>query len=156
MKIQLATQAFHLRPYTERRRLSAPRVNHAKEMYPYHPSPGVPKHLQPIHRNLWTSAFPYKKAMDYPGHFEVQDLPVVHLEDEFARVTVMPSMAGRVMELFDKKLNRQLLWTPPSFSLANMSLSGPWSIGGIEFNPFRYGHNVPNSSTLEFKYIRLS
>ena len=156
MKIQRTTQAFHLRPYTERRRLSAPRVNHDEEMYPYHPSPGVPKHLQPIHRNLWTSAFPYKKAMDYPGHFEVQDLPVVHLENEFARVTVMPSMAGRVMELFDKKLNRQLLWTPPSFSLANMSLSGPWSIGGIEFNPFRYGHNVHGISTIETRKVALA
>ncbi|MCX6969227.1 MAG: DUF5107 domain-containing protein, partial [Verrucomicrobia bacterium] len=155
MTIHLTTQAFHLRPYTERKRLSAPRVNHAEEMYPYHPAPGVPKHQKPIHRNLWTSAFPYKKAMDYPGHFEVQDFPVVRLEDEFARVTVLPSMGGRVMELFDKKLNRQLLWTPPSFPLANLSLSGPWSIGGIEFNPFRYGHNVHGISTIETRKVTL-
>jgi hypothetical protein len=156
MTIQHTTQAFHLRPFTERKRLSAPRVNHDEEMFPYHPAPGVPKHLQPIHRNLWTSAFPYKKAMDYPGQFEVQELPVVRLENEFARVTVMPSIAGRVMEVFDKKLNRQLLWTPPSLPLANLSLSGPWSIGGIEFNPFRYGHNVHGISTIETRKVTLA
>jgi len=155
MTIQLSRQAFHLRSYTERKRLSAPRINHEEEMYPYHPSPGVPKHLQPIHRNLWTSAFPYKKVMDYPGHFEVQELPVVRIEDEFLRVTVLPSMAGRVMELFDKKLNRQLLWTPPSFSFVNWSLSGAWSMGGIEFNPFRYGHNVHGISTIETRKVTL-
>jgi len=154
--IRVTREAFHLRPFTERKRLSAPRINHGEEMYPYHPAPGVPKHLRPIHRNLWTSAFPYKKAMDYAGHFEVQELPVVRLEDEQVRVTVIPSMAGRVMELFDKKLNRQLLWTPPSFPLANMSLSGPWSIGGIEFNPFRYGHNVHGISTIETRKVTLA
>jgi hypothetical protein len=156
MTIQLTTQAFHLRPYTERKRLSAPRIDHRADMYACDPGARVPAHLRPIHRNLGISAFPYKKAMDYPGHFEVQNLPVVRLEDEYNRVTVLPSMAGRVMELFDKKLNRQLLWTPPGFPLANLSLSGPWSIGGIEFNPFRYGHNVHGLSTIETRKVTLA
>ena len=156
MIIKKTTEAFHLRPYTERNRLSGPRVNHSEDLFPYHPAPGVPKHLQPMHRNLWTSAFPYKKAMDYPGHFEVQELPVVRLEDEFARVTILPSIAGRVMELFDKKLNRQLLGTPTSLPIANLSISGPWSIGGIEFNPFRFGHNVHGISTIETRKVTLA
>ncbi len=156
MPIRLKHEAIHLRPFTERRRLSAPRTDHRADMYPYDPVAGVPAHLLPIHRNLWTSAFPYKRAIDYPGHCEVRDLPVVRLEDSHNRVTVLPSMAGRVMELFDKKLNRQLLWSPPCFSLANLSLSGPWSIGGIEFNPFRYGHNVHGISTIETRKVTLA
>ena len=48
--------AFHLRPFTERKRLSAPRVNHDEEMFSYHPAPGAPKHLQPIHRTHQVSA----------------------------------------------------------------------------------------------------
>ena len=50
MMVLQATQAFHLRPFTERKRLSAPRVNHDEEMFSYHPALNVPKHLQPIHR----------------------------------------------------------------------------------------------------------
>jgi hypothetical protein len=34
MTIQHTNQAFHLRPFTKRKRLSAPRVNHAEEIYP--------------------------------------------------------------------------------------------------------------------------
>jgi hypothetical protein len=56
MIIDHFSQAFHLRPFTERKRLSAPRVNHDEEMYPYHPAPGVLKHLEPIHRTHEVSA----------------------------------------------------------------------------------------------------
>ena len=153
MHVQLTTDSFHLRPATEG--LSEPQVNHAEPMYPYHPAPGVPEHLRPIHRNLWTSPFPYKKATRYPGHFEVAERPVVRVEDAQARVTVLPWMGGRVMELFDKKLNRQLLFSPPGFRQANLGLSGSWSLGGIEFNPFRYGHNIHGISTIETRKVTL-
>lgn len=122
MKIQLTHEAFHQRPFTERKRQAGPRLNHDEEMFP---PIGVPPHLLPIHRNLHITAFPYREAVDYPGYFEVRELPVVRLEDEFARVSVLPSMGGRVLEFFDKRLNRQVLWSPPSLRLANFGLSGP-------------------------------
>ena len=155
MKIQLTREPFHLRPFTERKRLSEPRLNHREEALPRGAAPGVPPELQPIHRHLWISGFPYRRATDYPGHFEVRELPVVRLEDECARVTLLPSMGGRVLELFDKKLNRQLLWSPPSLRLANLAISGPWAIGGIEFNGFRFGHNVHGISTVEVRQVVL-
>ena len=113
MKIKLTREPFQHRPFTERRRLAEPRLNHCENTYALTAAPGVPPELQPIHRNLWTSSFPYRRAVDYPGHFEVRELPVVRLEDECARVTLLPSMGGRVLEYFDRKLNRQLLWAPP-------------------------------------------
>ena len=155
MSVKLTNEPFHLRPFTERRRLSAPRLNHQECMYPYDHVAGVPSSFGQIHRNLWTSAFPYRRAADYPGHLEVQNLPVIRLEDDHSRVTILPSMAGRVIEIFDKGLNRQLLWSPPSLKLGNLSLSGPHTIGGIEFNPFRYGHNVHGISTIEVRQVTL-
>lgn len=155
MKIQVARESFHLRPFTERKRLSEPRLNHREDLSPFGAASGVPPSLLPMHRHLWMSGFPYRRAMDYPGHFEVRELPVVRLEDDGARVTLLPSMGGRVLELFDKKLNRQVLWSPPSLRLANLALSGPWAIGGIEFNGFRFGHNVHGISTIEVRRIVL-
>jgi len=155
VKIKLTREPFQHRPFTERRRLAEPRLNHCENTYALTAAPGVPPELQPIHRNLWTSSFPYRRAVDYPGHFEVRELPVVRLEDECARVTLLPSMGGRVLEYFDRKLNRQLLWAPPSLRLANLSASGPWAIGGIEFNAFRFSHNVHGISTVETRRIML-
>ena len=107
---------FHQRPSTERKRQAGPLFDHGEDVLL---SVGVPPALLQIHRNLQITAFPYREAVDYPGHFEVQEVPVVRLEDDFARVSVLPSMGGRVLEFFDKKLNRQLLWSPPSLRLAN-------------------------------------
>ena len=155
MRIQLTHEPLHLRPFTERKHLSMPRLNHHEDMISMAATSGVPPELLPMHRNMWTSSFPYRKAADYPGHFEVREVPVVRLEDESARVTLLPSMGGRVLELFDRKLNRQLFWSPPSLRLANLSASGPWAIGGIEFNAFRASHNVHGISTVEARRITL-
>ena len=152
MKIQLTHEVFHQRPSTERKRQAGPLFDHGEDVLL---SVGVPPALLPIHRNLQITAFPYREAVDYPGHFEVQEVPVVRLEDDFARVSVLPSMGGRVLEFFDKKLNRQLLWSPPSLRLANFGLSGPWTIGGIEFNAFRFGHNVHGISSLQTSLVTL-
>ena len=116
MKIQLTHEVFHQRPFIDRKRQAGPNLNHGEEIFlPV----GVPPHLLPIHRNIQLTAFPYREAVDYPSHFEVQEVPVVRLEDDFARVSVLPSMGGRVLEFFDKRLNRQVLWSPPSLRLAN-------------------------------------
>lgn len=124
-------------------------------MYPYDDAVGVPERLRPIHQNLHTSGFPYTQKVDYSDRFEVREHPVVRIEDDGAVATILPWLGGRVSELFDKRLNRQLLWSPPAFHFATLGLSGAWTLGGLEFNPFRYGHNVHGTSSLEVRKVRL-
>lgn len=153
--IRTETSHFRERVFHERRRGGIPSC-FIKEMYPYDDLVGVPEHLRPIHKNLYTSGFPYFQNVDYSDAFEVRERPVVRLEDLGAAATILPGLGGRVVELFDKRLNRQLLWSPPSFHFATLGLSGAWTLGGLEFNPFRYGHNVHGTSALETRKVRLA
>jgi hypothetical protein len=153
--ITKSSAAFRGRIFQERRRGGLPSA-FIKEMYPYDDVAGVPEKLRPIHRNLYTSGFPYNQRVDYLDDFEVREYPVVRLEDDGAVVTILPWLGGRVAELFDKRLNRQLLWSPPAYHFATLGLSGAWALGGIEFNPFRYGHNVHGASSLEVNKVSLS
>ena len=154
-RVSADTAHFRGRVFHERRRAGLP-AYFIDEMYPFDDAAGVPEHLRPIHRNLHTSGFPYSQNLDYAETFETRARPVVRIEDAGAAVTVLPWLGGRVAEFFDKRLNRELLWSPPAHHFATLGLSGAWTLGGMEFNAFRYGHNVHGTSSLEVRKVCLA
>lgn len=154
--IRKTSDYFHFRHFESSTRAAMPRFDHDADMYACHPSPGVPESLGPIHRNLYTSGFPYARSVYSDGTCSVESRPIVTLENDAARISILPWIGGRVMEFYHKGQARQLLWTPPSLKFANFGLGGAWTIGGIEFNAFRYGHNVFGNSTIAMRYVRLA
>jgi hypothetical protein len=93
-------------------------------------------------KNIFSSAFPYPQWLETSGRLSWKEYRFIDLENDRWRVTVCPDLAGRILSLYDKSLQREALWQPAAFRFASVGLPGAWLLGGIEFNAFRFGHCV--------------
>ncbi len=58
----------------------------------------------------------------------------VYLENEYARVMLLPALGGRIHRIQDKTNNYDAIYHQPVIKPALVALAGPWCSGGIEFN----------------------
>ncbi len=58
------------------------------------------------------------------------------------RVTVLPTLGGRVWSLYDHVSWRELLFGNPAMHFANFGLTNAWFAGGIEWNLGSTGHTT--------------
>jgi len=92
----------------------------------------------------WRTAFrvlPYRMQDGYNRDKRPRAFNSVVLENEFLRATVLPELGGRVVSLFHKIANRELLDRNPVFQPANLGLRNAWFCGGIEWNAGQLGHH---------------
>lgn len=66
----------------------------------------------------------------------------IEIENDRLRVTVLPGLGGRVVSLFHKPTERELLYRNPVFQPADFALNGAWFSGGIEWNIGATGHTT--------------
>jgi len=62
------------------------------------------------------------------------------LENEILRATILPEAGGRMVSLFHKPKQRELLECNPVFQPANLALRNAWFSGGVEWNSGQLGH----------------
>ncbi|GAA1142518.1 DUF5107 domain-containing protein [Kribbella jejuensis] len=65
-------------------------------------------------------------------------LPVLVLENEHVRATVLPTLGGRLYSLLHH--GTELLYRNPVFQPANLALRNAWFAGGVEWNVGSTGH----------------
>src|ERR1051326_338954 len=63
------------------------------------------------------------------------------LENENLRATSLPELGGRLVSLFHKPTQRELLDRNPVFQPANLAIRNAWFSGGIEWNMSHFGHH---------------
>jgi len=85
---------------------------------------------------------PYKKQDRYDRRLVDMEFSLVVMENEFLRAEFIPALGGRLWSLFDKRRNRDILYTNPIFRPANLAIRDAWFSGGIEWNIGRLGHTV--------------
>jgi len=91
----------------------------------------------------WETAFrvlPYRMQDQYSRHRELLSFHSVVLENEFLKATFLPEVGGRLISLFYKPLQRELLHRNPVFQPANLAIRNAWFSGGIEWNIGQVGH----------------
>ena len=91
----------------------------------------------------WETAFrvlPYRMQDQYSRHRELLSFHSVVLENEFLKATFLPEVGGRLISLFYKPLQRELLYRNPVFQPANLAIRNAWFSGGIEWNIGQVGH----------------
>lgn len=71
---------------------------------------------------------------------------VVELENDWLRVWVLPEIGGKVWAAVDKKSGKSILYFNQVVKFRDISMRGPWTSGGMEFNYGNIGH-TPNCST---------
>jgi len=82
----------------------------------------------------------------YGRERELRDFRAIVLENEHLKATFLPELGGRLMSLFHKAEQRELLFNNPVFQPANLALRDAWFAGGIEWNIGQYGHSFHTCS----------
>ena len=86
------------------------------------------------------SILPYRVYDDYDRAQRPDDLSFLTLDNGRLRVSVAPQYGGRLMELRDLTLGRDLVFRNPVFQPANLASLNAWFSGGIEWNGLIPGH----------------
>jgi hypothetical protein len=89
---------------------------------------------------------PYRLQDRYGRERHPRDFRAIVLENEHLKATFLPELGGRLMSLFHKGEQRELLFNNPVFQPANLALRDAWFAGGIEWNIGQYGHSFHTCS----------
>lgn len=86
------------------------------------------------------SLLPYQLRDGYDRCQTEGELPAVFVENDKLKLTLYPTLGGRLASIFDKEQQRELLFCNPVFQPANLATLNAWFSGGIEWNAFVPGH----------------
>jgi tetratricopeptide (TPR) repeat protein len=100
-------------------------------------------------RRKWRPVYPYPFLDALSTKRTEKTYKAVFLENEYLRVTVLPELGGHLYEIFDKTLNRDVLYSNPVIKYAMVALRGAWVSGGIEWN-FPDGHTLTTVSPIDY------
>ncbi|MCZ9884879.1 DUF5107 domain-containing protein [Arthrobacter sp. B2a2-09] len=122
---------------------------------PYRIGDGVPEELQAAARyGQVPNMFPYLVQDGYSRERTAHEVPAVVLENSKLRAVVLPTLGGRLWELFDKASGKQLLHTHGTLQFANIALRKAWFAGGIEWNIGTRGHSPTSCDPVHTAIVR--
>ncbi|HEV2836980.1 MAG TPA: DUF5107 domain-containing protein, partial [Pyrinomonadaceae bacterium] len=123
----------------------APLVIPTYELNPPNPYPA----LLDWQRRKWRPVYPYPFLDSLGTQKTNKSWKAVYLENEYLKVTVLPELGGHVYQIFDKTLNRDIIYSNPVMKYAMVALRGAWVSGGIEWN-FPDGHTLTTVSPIDY------
>lgn len=92
--------------------------------------------------------FPYKMQDKYDRACIQKEYKAIVLENEYLKAVFLPELGGRLWSLFDKKNNKDLLYTNTMVRPCNFALRNAWFAGGIEYNCGMVGHSPFTCDTM--------
>lgn len=93
---------------------------------------------------------PYFKFKGYAHNSVKKPWKVVTLENDYIKVFVLPEIGGKVWGAIDKKSGEEFLYKNKVIKFRNISMRGPWTSGGIEFNFGIIGHHPGTSTPVDY------
>ena len=123
----------------------APLVIPTYELNPPNPYPA----LLDWQRRKWRPVYPYAFQDALGSEKKDKAWKAVYLENEYLKVTVLPELGGHVYQIFDKTLNRDIIYANPVMKYAMVALRGAWVSGGIEWN-FPDGHTLTTVAPIDY------
>ena len=97
----------------------------------------------------WQAGFrvlPYRMQDRYTRQRKMLTFQTAVLENEYLRAVFLLEMGGRLLSLYYKPLERELLHCNPVFQPANLAIRNAWFSGGIEWNIGQFGHTFNTCS----------
>ncbi|MFN2531353.1 MAG: DUF5107 domain-containing protein [Pyrinomonadaceae bacterium] len=123
----------------------APLVIPTYELGPPNPYPA----LLDWQRRKWRPVYPYP-FLDALSNTRIEkSWKAVYLENEYLKVTVLPELGGHVYQIFDKTMNRDIIYSNSVMKYAMVALRGAWVSGGIEWN-FPDGHTLTTVAPIDY------
>lgn len=116
--------------------------------YPYSdPSP------VPILVDRRDEIYPYHTFNGYSLKGQMQKWKVVKLENDYIEVWVMPTDGGKVWGAIEKSTGKEFVYRNEVMKYRDISMRGPWTSGGIEFNFGYIGHNPSTCVPVDYKTV---
>lgn len=87
------------------------------------------------------SSYPYSQRTGYGRDLREQEIECAILENDALRAVFLPSRGGRLWQLTDKRIGRELLYTNDVLRYSNLAICNAWFSGGVEWNISIIGHS---------------
>ena len=84
--------------------------------------------------------YPYFRYDGFTNNSIVKDWTMVELENEYIKLAIIPEIGGKVWEAYERSQNYPFVFTTSTIKFRDISLRGPWTTGGLEFNFGDIGH----------------
>ena len=94
--------------------------------------------------------YPYFKYDGYSQEAQNQDWKVVKLENDYVEVFVTPEVGGKVWGAIEKSTGEEFIYRNEVMKFRNISMRGPWTSGGIEFNFGIIGHHPSTATPVDY------
>lgn len=94
--------------------------------------------------------YPYFRYDGFTDRAEDKAWNVVVLENDYVAVTIMPEIGGKVWGATDKTTGLAYIYDNDVVKFRDISLRGPWTSGGIEFNYGVVGHSPTTSYPVDY------
>ena len=86
------------------------------------------------------NAYPYRQYNGYKRELSEKEVRTAVLENDYLRAVFLPGYGGRLWQLWDKKADRNLLYTNDVLQFSNLAVRNAWFSGGVEWNIGVIGH----------------
>lgn len=100
--------------------------------------------------------YPYHSFNGYSLRGTPMKWDVVRLENDYVTVWVLPSAGGKVWGAIEKSTGKEFIYRNDVMKFRNISMRGPWTSGGIEFNFGIIGHSPSTCVPVDYKTVENS
>ncbi len=109
--------------------------------YPYSDANPIP---------LFGKIYPYFRYDGYTTLPEKKSWKIVELENDFLKIKIFPEIGGKIWSVIDKRSGKEMFYGNEVVKFRDISLRGPWTSGGIEFNYGVIGHSPSCSFPIDY------
>ena len=95
--------------------------------------------------------YPYFTFDGYNIESKLKKFNVIELENDYIKVLVTPELGGKVLGAIDKTSGEEFIYKNEVVKFRNISMRGPWTSGGIEFNFGIIGHHPSTATPVDYK-----
>ena len=95
--------------------------------------------------------YPYHTFDGYSSVGQDSAWKVVKLENQYIEVYVLPQVGGKVWGAIEKSTGEEFIYKNEVMKFRNISMRGPWTSGGIEFNFGIIGHHPSTATPVDYK-----
>ena len=99
------------------------------------------------------NVYPYHKFETFAFEPTQQTYTLVVLENEWLRVKIFPEIGGKIWSIYDKTQGKEMFYDNDVVKFREISLRGPWTSGGIEFNYGVIGHAPSCAHPVDYKVV---
>ncbi len=94
--------------------------------------------------------YPYFSFDGFTSTSRKQQWNVIKLENDYIEVFIMPEIGGKVWGAIEKSTGKEFIYNNDVVKFRDISMRGPWTSGGIEYNLGLVGHSPATASSVDY------